>query len=355
MDKTSKKIYRVNTGTGEYYCYSLGDIFGKRKFLYASTKSELIQKIEQAKREKKELLQSSLHKSKKLSAYIEYYLQRAAKGNSSASNLEQMKTMYETTIRNKELDKDIDTITTQDIVDFYDKLSEAYAYSNIYKTNFLLKKVFRLASENEIAIKVDFSLVTIPKKTAAKNNPTTVSILAPEEFDRLLNFCLKDDCTRYGKNERIITAGLFTGLLFSVLSELRYKDVDTERGVLVLEDREYILSDAANKWFKRQYEKDKKDITPFNEDGFFFAIGDDTPPPKANISKSLIAITTRCGLPKGVNSQVLRRSYVISELVKGTTKDTLRKNLGYSSNRQIIKIQTEYEFDKNTTLTIEGK
>lgn len=339
MAKRKGTINRIFNGRDYYYAYRLPpDIFGNRKRLYAKTEKELLAKIEKAKQEKEQNLRTYKPNTKNLSGYIAYYFRHAV-GCFTTADIERMKLLFEKNILNSKLDKDIDTLTTKEINSYYHELSEWYPPASIKEINLLVQNAFTLAIEDGIASNVDFSQIIIPDSSI--NRGKKGYILSPEEFDVILNYCIDDKCDRYGNNEYMIIVIMLTGLPISSLVNLQYKDVDLERGVLILEDREYALPDEAKQWFTEHLKENKQP-----SDAYLFATKNNTPPSRQNVLFTIGAIAKQCGMPSGVSGKTLQKAYIVSELSKGTSKDVLCQRLGLRSTRTITATQREYKLSR---------
>lgn len=340
MAKRKNNINRIFNGRDYYYAYRLPpDVFGKRKRIYAKTEEELLAKIEKINQEKKENMQTYKPSAKKLSDYIIYYFRHATECFATA-DIERMQLLFEKNILNSKIDKDIDALTTEEINDHYNKLSELYTSNHISEVNTLVQNAASLAAEDGIGINIDFSKIVIPKINVKRGKDSY--ILSPDEFEIMLNYCINDKHSKFGNNESLIILFMLTGISASSLGNLQCKDVDLKRGVLILEDREYNLSNEAKQWLTEHFKESE-----FKSDNdYVFATKSKIPPTGISVLYTIKAIAKQCCLPNGVNRTNLQKAYVISELNKGTSRDTLCQRLGFKSPKTITAIEREYKLSR---------
>lgn len=163
MRKGTKKIRKVFTGTQEYWVYDLDeDEFGKRKRLYAKTEGELKQKIEQAEKEKREKIARYKPKTSLLSDYVRYYFKNAV-GNIPSREIKRLLKMFEKIVFGSEIDKDMNTITTKEMQDFYAALIEKYPYESVQEIDKILRKTYTLANQDGVS-NFNYDEVTIQEK-----------------------------------------------------------------------------------------------------------------------------------------------------------------------------------------------
>lgn len=345
MRKGTKQIRRVNTGTGEYYVYDLdADAFGKRKRLYGKSEEEIREKIRQAQQEKQVRTSVYKPKTKLLSEYILYYFRHAV-GSIAFREISRLTNLCEKVIFSNEINKSIDEISSEDINSFYDYLATKYASDNVKDIDNILRKVFEIA-KNEGTVEVNIfeeNNITLPAfciDSPAINHKVSY-ILKPEEFESLLTFCIEDNCMRYGKNEQVIIFCMLTGLKFSALKKIKVNDIDLEKNIISCEGREVSLSARAVDWLTRQKEQGS-----LPSDDLLFINSNGVSPTAQSIQYTLDSITKRQGFPKGITGAMLWKSYVISELDKGTTPNDICRQLGFSTVNSIVQIQDEYETRK---------
>lgn len=371
MRKGTKKIRKVFTGTQEYWVYDLDeDEFGKRKRLYAKTEGELKQKIEQAEKEKREKIARYKPKTSLLSDYVRYYFKNAV-GNIPSREIKRLLKMFEKIVFGSEIDKDMNTITTKEMQDFYAALIEKYPYESVQEIDKILRKTYTLANQDGVS-NFNYDEVTLPE-TELKGTSTSY-ILSPDEYENLFSFCLADNCTRYGRNELIIIFLMFTGLKVSVIKSLTAKDFDLEKGYVIVKGKPFKLSEQCVNWLrwqaanhiiplqwdieteeygftgneagkKKEMESTQPELS-YNPDAPVFVNSNGVFPTLQSLQSTISAITRRCGLPKGVTSKTLYKSYIISELSKGVSVEELCERFGYKNRRYITDIQDEYEVQK---------
>lgn len=339
MAKRKNNINRIFNGRDYYYAYRLPpDVFGKRKRLYAKTEEELRDKIEKYNQEKKENLQTYRPGTKRLSDYIIYYFRHATSCFTSA-HIERMQLLFEKNILNSSIDKDIDALTAKEINAHYNKLSETYTFEHISEVNTLIQNAVSLAAEDGIDVNIDFSEIVVPKITVKRGGNNYIP--SPDEFEIMLNFCINDKHDKFGNNESLIILFMLTGIPAISLGTLQCKNVDLERGVLTLDDREYVLSDEAKQWLTEHFKENE-----FKSDNdYVFATKDKTPPSGQSVLYTIKAVAKQCCLPSGISRTSLQKAYVISELDKGTPRSVLYQRLGYTSKR-ITAIKREYKLSR---------
>lgn len=355
MRKGTKKIRKVFTGSNEYYVYDLDeDAFGKRKRIYGKTEGEVRQKIEAAMEEKEVMVSAYKPKTKKLSDYVMYYFKNAV-GKIPSRDIKRLIALFERAVFGSELDRDIDAISETDIQEFYTALVEKFPLASVKDIDAVLRKTFELSNAEKVT-SLSFDNVSIPVERA---KAATDYIMTPEEFEDMLSFCIADNCTRYGKNELIIVFCMMTGIKLSALKTLQIKDVDIENGTLSCEGRDIPLSERCVSWLRQcadagllfasaELGKDSTGISRYTckENDLLFINSNGVSPTLQSIQTTIFSITKRCGLPKGITGKTLCKSYVISELERGTTEEELCRRLGYRTSRSINDIRDEYEVRK---------
>ena len=131
MRKGTKKIRKVNTGLKEYYVYDLDeDAAGKRKRLYAATESELKEKIRKAEEERQLHLSYQKPEDLLLESYVKFYFKNTI-GNVPSSNIKRSLQVFQSVVFPSEINKDITTISVEDIEKFYKGLVEKYSSESI--------------------------------------------------------------------------------------------------------------------------------------------------------------------------------------------------------------------------------
>lgn len=339
MRKGTKEIRKVFTGIREYYVYDLDeDAFGKCKRLYGKTKGELEEKIARAKAERKAVLNVYKPKTKQLSEYVNYYFKNAV-GSIPSRNIKRLLTLFERTVFNSEIDKEIDTITEEEMQNFYDNLHLKFPLRSVQEADEILRKVFDLATE-DFDLSFDFSKVKTP--TSEVETTTANYIMTPKEFDDMLDFCIADNCTRYGSNERIIIFCMLTGAKLSFTKTLRVNNVNLQDKKVVVGSKTLPLSARAVEWIETQM-ADGNLPSSLQENELLFTNSNGVSPTLQSIQYTIQSITKRCGFPKGITGKTIVKAYVISELDKGVSPEELTIRLGLRNRMAIADIQAEYE------------
>lgn len=327
MRKGTKKIRHVNTGTGDYYVYDLDeDAFGKRKRLYGKTEAELKEKIEQAEKERELILASQRPKGKKLSDCVRYYF-KSSIGKINASDIKRLLTLFDNTVKNSGIDKDIDELTADDIQQFLDKSSEVYHRQSVMELRGHLQKVFELFEQD-----IDFGDITIDDEAQPAS-----CVISPSEYEEVIKYCLMDNCTKCGQNERLFLFSLFTGLPFSKVKKLNQSDLNFDDRTFTIDGMVYPLSERACAWLQEQILAGTLNSKPL------FINGNNVSPSLQSIQTTVDAITKHLGLPKGLTSKTITKSYIVWRIQNGATTDELTKYFGFKDKFKVQNIYDEYK------------
>jgi integrase/uncharacterized protein (DUF433 family) len=367
-----KTIRHVFTGKSEYYVYDLDeDAFGKRKRLYAKTEVELKEKIKEAEAERQLKLSFEKPRSEKLKDYVVYYFKNAV-GNVSAKTLKHLIFLAENAIYGSDVDKDISLISAEELQDFLQRANEKYPRETAREIFEILHKAFDLARESDIAVQ-DFSTVQLPEQRPPKS--VVEYIMSPEELDSLVQFCIQDRCTRYGKSELIILFALFTGLMMSDIQKITVADLSLDEKLVHLKKRtgykQFFLTDECVNWLRDMQKigfigKEVDGESAQNEeegDGqvyqdillspanskrsvegspLLFGGSRTAMPTQQSIQCTLAAITKRCGLPRGITGKTVRKAVIVKELARGTSAEFLKEQYGYKNTEVILSVLDEY-------------
>ena len=362
MKKGTKTIRKVFTGSNEYYVYDLDeDFLGKRKRLYGKTEGELKQKIEDAMNERKIKIALAKPKTKELSDYVRFYFKNAV-GNIPSSDIKRLLNLFERAVFNSEIDKSLDEISVNEVEEFYKILIEKFPYQSVKEIDAVLKKTFELSNSEGIS-NIEIETIKVPENNMLGMN--SVHILSPEEFNTLKEFCIKDNCTRYGSNERVLLFCIFTGLRFSQIKNLYANDIDLEKRELTInsKNKKQVISitEECADWLNAQALAGVINMLPVKDEEGNSLVGitrytydvekpiflnsNNVSPTLQSIQTSANAITRKCGLPKGVTSKTLNKSYVINQLENGATIEELCEYFD-KGRKFITEIQDEYEIRK---------
>lgn len=327
MRKGTKGIRKVFTGSGEYYVYDLDeDSFGKRKRIYAKSESELKEKVAQAERERQLVLAAQKPQSNLLSECVKFYFKNAI-GKLSATDIKRLMTLAENTIYGSMIDVNIDLITSDAMQAFFDKLCAVYHPSSVKEIKEVLQKTFAL-----LETEMNFDDIRID----AKATPVSC-IITPSEYESVIEYCLLDNCTRFGKNEQIILFCMMTGISLSAAKKLNRSDVDLDAKNFTIAGKTYPLSDKASAWMQEQILSGSLNDSPL------FVNGNGVSPTLQSIQSSIDSITKRLGLPKGLTGKTLTKSYIIWQLDKGMTAEALTEYFSYKDKFKIQEIYNEYK------------
>lgn len=358
------KIRKVFTGTNEYYVYDMkADMFGKRKRIYGRSESEVYQKIEEALQEQEQKILSLDVGEEKISDYIRCYFKGIVKNNNTSDVKRQLR-FCERAVFGSQIDKNISEINEQDIQEFYNFLSQSYAYESIKDIDKIFKKIFEIAAIRN-AKHIDFKSLTIPKVKLPRDGNNY--IFSPEEYEEVLSFCIEDNCQRFGKNEQLITFCLFTGLKIDTVTKLTADNIDLKNGTITYRigrsnprDITAKLSDRCIQWLSQQADDGSLPLKSGNEDDSAgisrYTCTENTPlftnsngvsPTLQSIMSSITHLAIWLGFPKNVSAKSLHKSYVIYELENGANPSELYRRLGLSERRMITNIQNQYELQQS--------
>ena len=340
MRKGTKKIRKVSTGSKEYYVYDLDeDAAGKRKRLYANSEAELLEKIRQADEEKKVALSYQLPEVQTLESYVKFYFKNAV-GNIPSANIKRALQLFQTVVFPSELNKDITAITVQDIERFYRGLIEKYSEQSIDSIHEYLGKTFELSNTLGVT-DFDFSKVNVPSR--GKGELISEHIMNSEELRIMTDYCVEDDCKRYGRSELTITFSLLTGIKISEIQKLTEKDISDDFSYLILPKRDFPLSERASVWLKNHLAVDDP-LRTLRLDGAatMFCNSNGKPTSLSSIQTTITRITQRLGLPRGITGKTIHKAVIVDRMSKGEQKEELRKLYGYKSSDPIQKMQDDY-------------
>lgn len=327
MRKGTKRIRKVCTGSNEYYVYDLDeDALGKRKRLYARTESELKEKIEQAGKERQLSLAAQRPAGTQLSECANFYFKNAV-GKIAATDIKRLVVLFSNTVYGSMIDKNINTVTAEEIQNFLNKLSEVYHARSVNEIKDTLEKIFALYDQD-----IDFSTITV------NDNATPVScIVSPSEYEEVIDYCILDNCTKCGKNELLLLFCLFTGIALSKAKKLNRSDIDFDNKTFTVDGKTYPLSDKATAWLQEQIFAGALNNKPL------FINSRGVSPSLQSIQSTIDSITKRLGLPKGLTGKTLTKSYIVWQLNNGVSADTLTEYFGYKNRLKIQEVYDEYK------------
>lgn len=342
MRKGTKTIRKVRTHNNEYYIYDLEeDIFGKRPRLYAKSEEEMLKKIEQAEEKRKSDLMKQTPKGKGLKEYVLFYFKNVV-GTVPSVHIKRLMNLFENAVFGSGIDRNMDEITADEIQEFYDKLIDKYPMDSVKDIDTVLRNTFSLSNNAQVT-DFDYSAVPVPE-IQEDGRSFTEYIAEGAELDKMLNFCLLDNCQKYKSNELIITFALLTGLSFDDIMRILCKDVDLSTASVLIGDRSFSFDDRTVEWLKKMDGEDKLKISNFSSDDEFLFTK--TKATSQTLMLTLKAIAKRCGLPKGITRKSLHKACIIQRLEKGASPAELYKQYGYKSAKDIIKIRDDYTLRK---------
>jgi len=327
MKRGTKKIRLVTTGTNYYYIFDLDrDESGKRKRLYAKTEDELKEKIRIAERERSLMLSTKKLQTTKLSECVKFYF-KSIVGKVTVSELKRFTVLFENTVYDSAIDKKINDVTIEEIQIFLDKLSDIYHKQSVKEIKNVLEKVFYLYEQD-----IDFSSIAISDKASRKS-----CILTPSEYEEIIEYCLLDNCTRFGKNELLFLFCLFTGIMPSKAKKLNKSDFNFKNKTFELENKTYPMNEQTCVWLQEQILLGRFGDTPF------FINGNNVVPTLQSVLSTIDSITKKLGLPKGFTGKTLTKSYVIWQLNKGVSAETITEYFGFKNSLKVKEIFDEFE------------
>lgn len=340
MRKGTKKIRKVNTGTREYYVYDLDeDAAGKRKRLYASSEAELKEKIRQAEEEKQLVLSYRKPETPTLENYVKFYFKNAV-GNIPSANIKRSLQMFQTIVFPSEINKDIAQITVKDIEQFYKGLVEKYSAQSIDQIHEYLGKTFELS--NALGV-TDFDISKVSVPTRGKGELISEHIMNPDELKIMTDYCVEDDCKRYGRSELVITFSLLTGLKISEIQRLTIKDIAEDFSSLSLPKREFPLSEKVAVWLKAHLDsKDPLRTLKLEGAETMFCNSNGKPTALSSVQVTITRITQRLGLPRGITGKTIHKAVIVKRMNEGEGKEELRKLYGYKSSDPVQKMQDDF-------------
>jgi len=342
MRKGTKTIRKVRTHNNEYYIYDLDeDIFGKRPRLYAKTEEEMKEKIKQAEEKRKFDLQKQTPKGKSLKEYVLFYFKNII-GTIPSVHIKRLLNLFENAVFGSGIDHNMDEITADEIKEFYDGLIDKYPIDSVKEIDTVLRNTFTLSNNAKVT---DFDYSDVPVPEIQEDGRSFSEYIAEDaELEKMLNFCLLDNCQRYKSNELIITFALLTGLSFDDIFKILCKDVDLNSAAVLIGDRSFPLEERTVEWLKKMNDEGKLNITDYSsDDEFLFTT---TKATSQTLLLTLKAIAKRCGLPKGITRKSLHKACLIQRMEKGASPAELYKKYGYKNAKDVIKIWDDYTVRK---------
>jgi len=337
MKKGTKKIRQVWNGNKMYYVYDLDvDEHGKRKRLYADTEEDLKKKIEEAKNNKQEELNGQIPIGCRLQDYVRFYFKNII-GKIATVKINHLIKLFSNAVFNTEIDRNMDEITEEDILRFYNQILEKYLYENVLEIDDVLRNTYALANKTG-AVDFDYSVIPVPQGKYEWGGAEY--IMNGEEMQVLLKYCLEDNCQKYGSNELVTVFAIYTGLHFSKIVKINENDVDLDNATLMTEGRKISLSPECVEWLRKM--QDEGSLHFDSDKPLFMNRKGEVASSSASIV-TMMRIAKRCGFPKGINSKTLHKAYVVSELKKGVSPEELCKRFGYKQTKKITQMRDDYE------------
>ena len=340
MRKGTKKIRQVNTGSGTYFAYDLDEnAAGKVKRLYAKTEAELIKKIEAANEERKVELSFQKPVETKLEDYVKFYLKNAV-GSIPSSTIRRVLQTFERAVFPLPINKEIETITRKEIEDFYRYIFEKYSIETLNEIHEFLGRTFEL-SNNLGVTKFDFSKVKLPDKQPSLR--VAEYIMTPQELQTMLDYCIQDDCVRFGKGELLVTFMLMTGLRATQIQKIKYEDVAPDFRKVYVQNFDFPLSEQASEWLELHIKTDDPARNFSTEKGkTLFLNANGNPTALSSIQVTIDGITKRLGLPKGITGKSIQKAYIIKLIEEGVTPEEIKKRYNFKTQDPIKKMQDDY-------------
>lgn len=340
MVKGTKKIRQVNTGLKEYYVYDLDeDVAGKRKRLYANSEAELIEKIRLAEEERQVRLSYQKPDNLLLESYVRFYFKNAV-GNIPSKNIKRSLQVFQRVVFPSEINMDITKISVSDVEYFYKKLIEKYSAQSIELIHEFLCKTFELSNALGIT-SFDTSKIAVP--TRKNGELISEHIMNADELKVMTDYCVEDDCGRYGRSELVIIFSLLTGLKISEIQRLTKENVSSDFTTLSFESRVFPLSERASIWLESHLASSDPFRT-LNLEGAetMFCNSNGKPTALSSVQTTLTRITQRLGLPRGITGKTIHKAVIVNRLKSGEVKEELRKQYGYKTSDPIQKMQDDF-------------
>lgn len=346
-----RKIRKVTTGSGTYFVYDLVvDSSGKRKRVYGKSIDEVKKKIEAAEQERKHSLSYQKPNNTNLREYIMFYF-KSVVGTIHATRLNRLINIVDNAVSRTQLNRDVQSITREEIAEFYVKLSHKYSFKDVIDIIDVLRKTFALAAESGLEV-VDISDIASPQKEDVIPYASGY-IMAEKELVQLRNYCIQENCVMYGINELVLIFCLFTGLRFQKAKTIHSYDVNLEKKIIVVDDKPFPLTEECCQWLEQMRESKILEmpsaqectdssigITRYTNLLFVNKLGNS--PTVNSLKGTLTAITNRLGMPLGIISKTIHQAVIISELEKGVSEKELAKRYGYKTERAISNIRAAY-------------
>lgn len=353
--RKKKQIRQVHTGGGLYYVYDLDmDAMGKVRRVYGRTEAEVKEKIEKAKEERQLALSFQKPNNTNLKEYVMFYFKNVV-GQVRASKIKQQINLMDNAVFHSKMNRDILSITPDDVAGFYVKLSEKYSYQNLKDIADILQKTFELAAASGLAV-ADISEVPIPQKEVAKQIQSGY-IMTGKELEQLRDFCIKENCVRYGRNEMLLLFCLFTGLRYQKVFGLRGCDVDLAKHTVAVNGIDFPLSEKCCQWLEQARQSQMLEIPSAEEcaeggvgitryTNVLFTNAKGKSPSVTALQYTLSSILNQCGFPAGINSKTIHQAVILSELENGVSEQELARRYGYKSLTAIHTVRDAYIVQK---------
>ena len=244
MKKSNRKIRTVEIDGKTYFGYELDkNVYGERKRLYADTKEELEQKIQQAENERFKSLMCYLPQEPKLQDYANLYFRNAI-GVVSSAELKSEILLMKSTVYGSGIDRNITELTADDVEKFYSTLTAKYQSDDIARLHEILKKVFEVAVRAG-AETFEFDEVHLPKYD--KNEEQSAKyLLSEQEMKLLLNNCLTNP--KYGRNIWTVVLSLYTGIYFADILKIRHSDIHIDDREIISKGNAVPMSEECAVW-----------------------------------------------------------------------------------------------------------
>lgn len=330
MINTDKKIRIAKTHGQTYYVCDICDIFGKRKRLYGKTEEELKQRLK-SELDYIEQYKNTLPVGCRLKDFVLYYFRKSV-GSISGANIKRLVNLFENAVFDSTIDRNMNELTVVEIQEFYNALSIKYAIDNIKDIDIVMGNVFEIT--NKLGrTNLDYNSVLLPEMNNSITTPDYIATAA--ELDKLLDFCLIDNCRRYKTNELSITFMLFTGLAYNEIIKIFCKDVDLDKSELKVNGRMFCLDERTTKWLKKMDEEEKLHISDHGDEEKLFVNS-------TGFKGTLDSIIKSCGLPKTITRKSLHKACIIRKIEEGASPADLYKKYGYKRVEDVISMYDEY-------------
>lgn len=354
MKKKNYKIRQVETDGKLYYFYEMEwNLYGKRERFYAPTEEELWEKLQKIEDERLKYLLKSAPKNPVLNDYINLYF----KGHMSIGNPMELKSdllFIRAMTSDSEINRNITELSTEDIQNYYTKLTAQYSIKEISRLHEILLEVFQ--SFNHVGIQtIDLSKVQLPDNETASGK-SRKALLSKQEMENLLLQC-QTSRNSNNNNAWVIIFALYTGICLNDIFEIRNSDVRLDDCTVIVSGNAVPMCSECTEWLKErisdkavesdvlyknpeQKENIIRNYLQSNPDEYLFTNKNRSQTTYYPTTRFLKNIAEKCGLSRNVTPLVLHHSSLADALKNGATVEELKAVYGHDDKfyNSLIKI-----------------